>query len=207
MPPTETAEKQGNREKLLLAARECLRDRGYAHTTARDLVAASGTNLASIGYHFGSKEALLNEAVVLGFREWTEEIERTTFTSEPATSLERLERSLVTMLDRFEEFRPFLISFDEAFPPAVRSPELRERMAAAYEEGRLAGADMLRRAVEADGQALSREQAETLSSVLTAVMDGFILQWLIDPERVPSSGQVMEALLAALSVAAAVARP
>jgi AcrR family transcriptional regulator len=37
---------------------------GYARTTARDIVAASGTNLASIGYHYGSTQALLNAAVV-----------------------------------------------------------------------------------------------------------------------------------------------
>ena len=53
----------GHREALLDGARRCLLERGYARTTARDLVAASGTNLASIGYHFGSKEALLNGAM------------------------------------------------------------------------------------------------------------------------------------------------
>ena len=37
----------------------CLREKGYAHTTARDIVAASSTNLASIGYHYGSTKALL----------------------------------------------------------------------------------------------------------------------------------------------------
>jgi AcrR family transcriptional regulator len=50
----------GHREALLAGARRCLLERGYARTTARDLVAASDTNLASIGYHFGSNEALLN---------------------------------------------------------------------------------------------------------------------------------------------------
>ncbi|MGH3839469.1 MAG: TetR family transcriptional regulator, partial [Pseudonocardiaceae bacterium] len=40
----------GHREALLDGARRCLLERGYARTTARDLVAASGTNLASIGY-------------------------------------------------------------------------------------------------------------------------------------------------------------
>ena len=35
----------GHREDLLTAARQCLEDKGYARTTARDLVAASGTNL------------------------------------------------------------------------------------------------------------------------------------------------------------------
>ncbi|MBA2567061.1 MAG: TetR/AcrR family transcriptional regulator [Thermoleophilaceae bacterium] len=188
----------GNREKLLRAALACLRDNGYARTTARDLVAVSGTNLASIGYHFGSKEALLNEAIATGFRAWTAEIERTTFAQEAATGPERLERSLAAVIDRFEELRPFLVSFVEAFPQAVRSPELRTRMAEAYEEARAAGGEMVLRAVEADGLTLTRVNSETLSSLVIAVGDGLMLQWLLDPERVPSSRQVMEALTAAV---------
>ena len=195
--------KLGNREKLLWAALACLRDKGYARTTARDLVAASGTNLASIGYHFGSKEALLNEAIAESFRAWSAEVERATFDGEAGNSRERLELSLATMIDRFEEIRPFLLSFVEAFPQAARSPELRERMAAAYEDVRRSGADMVLRAVEADGETMSREHAETLSSVLTAVVDGLILQWLLDPDGVPSSRDVMKALEAAAPVYAA----
>ena len=65
-----------HREALLEAAKRLLREQGYAHTTARDLVAASGTNLASIGYHFGSKEALLTEALGEAFEEWTERLDQ-----------------------------------------------------------------------------------------------------------------------------------
>jgi hypothetical protein len=43
---------------------------------ARDLVAASGTNLASIGYHFGSKEALLQTALLEASAEWGDELEQ-----------------------------------------------------------------------------------------------------------------------------------
>ena len=32
----------GNREDLLAAAKRCLYEKGYAHTTARDIAAASG---------------------------------------------------------------------------------------------------------------------------------------------------------------------
>src|SRR6266498_1795114 len=60
----------GHRAQLLAAARQLLEDKGYAHITARDLVAASGTNLASIGYHFGSKAGLLNAALGVVFEEW-----------------------------------------------------------------------------------------------------------------------------------------
>jgi AcrR family transcriptional regulator len=195
---TAAGEKQGNREKLLRAAMACLRDKGYAHTTARDLVAASGTNLNSIGYHFGSKEGLLHEAIAMGFEAWTAEVERSAFAEESASSTERLERSLAATIDRFEELRPFLLAFVEAFPPAIRSPELRARMADSYEKARAAGAEMIRRAVEADGMTLSEEHAETLSALITAICDGLILQWLLDPDRVPSSGQVMAALNAAV---------
>ena len=196
------AEKEGNREKLLQGALTCLREKGYARTTARDLAAASGANLASIGYHFGSKEALLNEAMAEGFRAFTADIERSAVMEGSATGPARLERSLATMIDHFDEFRPFLVSFVEAFPQAIRSPELREGMAAAYEEGRAAGADMFVRAVEADGMTLSREHAETLSSLVTAVCDGLILQWLLDRDGLPSSAQITGALCAALGAVA-----
>lgn len=194
---TET-QPEGNRDKLLRAALTCLHDQGYARTTARDLVAASGTNLASIGYHYGSKEALLHEAIAKGFETWTAEVERTAFAPGAATSAERLERTLAAMVDRFEELRPFLVAFVEAFPPAIRSPELRDRMARSYEQARAAGAEMILRAAEAEGMALGRRHAETLSSLMCAVSDGLMLQWLLDPGHVPSSRDVMEALAATL---------
>ena len=40
----------------------------------RELVAASDTNLASIGYHFGSKAGLLNAAIELSFHDWAEQL-------------------------------------------------------------------------------------------------------------------------------------
>ena len=56
------------------AARRLLEQRGYAHITARDLVAESDTNLASIGYHFGSKAGLLNAAIESAFEDWTDQL-------------------------------------------------------------------------------------------------------------------------------------
>ncbi len=54
----------GNREDLLAGARRCLFEKGYSCTTVRDIAtAAGGVSMAAIGYHFGSKEALLNEAL------------------------------------------------------------------------------------------------------------------------------------------------
>ena len=65
----------GNREALLAGARQCLYERGYARTTAH-IAAAAGVSLAAIGYHFGSKEALLNAAMMNATGEWAEQLER-----------------------------------------------------------------------------------------------------------------------------------
>ena len=182
----------GNREKLLRAAIVCLRDRGYAGTTARDLVAESGANLASIGYHFGGKEALLNEALAEATRAWARAIEDEVFAGPPAAPAEHLRRVFATSVDRFAELEPFLRSFVEAFPPAVRSPDLRAQMAAAYDDVRAAGVEMFERAAATAG--LSDENVRTLSSLLVALTDGLILQWLLDPEAVPGSDQILRAL-------------
>ncbi|MDQ3601484.1 MAG: TetR/AcrR family transcriptional regulator, partial [Actinomycetota bacterium] len=80
----------GHREALLVGARRCLQERGYARTTARDLVAASGTNLASIGYHFGSKEALLDEAITQAAQEWSDQLGHIALADPDATPLERI---------------------------------------------------------------------------------------------------------------------
>jgi AcrR family transcriptional regulator len=186
--------KVGNREKLLEGAIKCLQEKGYARTTARDLAAASGANLASIGYHYGSKEALLNEAVAQGMILWARSVEEEAFAAEGASTAERLELALAAMTDRFDELEPYLVSFVEAFPPAVRSDELRAALAAAYEDIRLSGADTLRRWLALDGVELSAGDAETLVSLMLALCDGLILQWLLDRERVPSSGEVLGAL-------------
>jgi AcrR family transcriptional regulator len=194
-PPSEA----GNREKLLQAAVVCLRDKGYANTTARDLVAASGTNLASIGYHFGGKEALMNEAVAETTRAWTRSIEAEVWkggAEHPGTHLHRM---LAATLDRFDELEPYLRSFVEAFPPALRSDELRRSMASAYEEVRSAAEALLERILEGAEPPLESEHRMAIASLLIALCDGLILQWLLDPEAVPDSEAVLAALAAVAS--------
>src|SRR4051812_49330795 len=103
-----------HRDALLDAAKRLLRERGYARITARDLVAASGTNLASIGYHFGSKEALLNEAIAASFGEWTERLDRLAMADPEATPIERFLTSMRAIVADADEVRPIFVAFVEA---------------------------------------------------------------------------------------------
>ena len=51
------------KERILNVAERLFADRGFPATSLRDLTSEAGVNIASVNYHFGSKDALL--AVVL----------------------------------------------------------------------------------------------------------------------------------------------
>jgi AcrR family transcriptional regulator len=52
------------KQKILDAAEQLIGDHGYAATSLRQVIASAGVNLASIHYHFGSKEELLHELLM-----------------------------------------------------------------------------------------------------------------------------------------------
>jgi AcrR family transcriptional regulator len=185
----------GHREKLLAGAKGCLYERGYARTTARDIVAASGTNLASIGYHFGSKEALLNAAMIEAIDEWGEELEGilATDTNIDADTdpMERFESIWTRVIDSFDAHRPLWVASFEAFAPAQHSPELREQLAEGQEEGRFGLAALFQRL---DESMVDERSARTVGSFYLALLSGLMVQWLVDPERAPSGRDMAEAL-------------
>ena len=191
MTPRKTDE---TREKLIRGAMTCVREKGYARTTARDIVAAAGgANLASIGYHCGSTEELLEEAIARGFEAWATEVERQAVAA-GADHRDGFAATAVALSDRFEALQPYLTAFVEALAPALRRPELRDRMAAAYARARAAAADVVERGLRAEGVAVSRGQAEALATVLLAVSDGAALQRLLDPAATPSGAEMLDAL-------------
>ena len=188
----------GHREDLLTAARKCLEEKGYARTTARDLVAESGTNLASIGYHFGSKDALLNQAIVDAFEDWTDEVVSRSVEGREGAPLEAMAASWVETLESFDRNRPLLVAFVEALAQAERTPELRDQLAAHYQRCRETVAQTVAESLgEAEGV-----DTQAVASFLMAVCDGFILQWLLDPTAIPSGEELVASLGAALGQAA-----
>src|ERR1041384_4550647 len=65
-----------NREALIDGALRCIEEKASGNVTARDISAASGANLASIVYHFGSKDALVAHAMEEGFNRGQAELAR-----------------------------------------------------------------------------------------------------------------------------------
>jgi AcrR family transcriptional regulator len=177
---------------LLEAAIDCLLEKGYARTTARDIVAAADSHLPSINYYYGSKDRLMGEAFTELIRRWVEEIHDLSAETRTSDPLERLSALTAQMFDTYERNRTVLVGFIEALAQAERSPELRAQLADAYQGLRLSLAEVAAELVgSGDG---SDDQAMALASLLMAYGDGLMIQWLLDPEATPRD----EALLGAV---------
>ncbi len=191
--------RENHRERLLLGALECLGEKGYAATTSRDIAAAAGSNLGSIGYHFGSKEELLNAAIREGCSAWTEQLRQIGFAEAGATPVERLRASWIALTGTFQEQRGLFVAFIELHPQAERSEELRSYLAEIYQEGRAAVARMVHSAL-GDAQ-LEESTVNAVTSFLIAVHNGLLLQWLVDPQGTPSGEQLIDGVQSALAIA------
>ena len=185
----------GHREDLLAGAVRCLREKGYARTTARDIVAASGTNLASIGYHYGSMQALLNAAVFQAMEDFGTEIERVMQAdADPGGSaLERFERFWTHVIDSFRANPGVWQATFEVFSAAQHDPQIQAAVAEGIEGGRALWARALY-GPEADRG--DQGVARAVGSLHQALLSGVLVQWLIDPGRAPSAADLAVALRA-----------
>jgi AcrR family transcriptional regulator len=66
---------RSNRAELIEGTLRCLERLPPEQITARAIAAESGANLASIAYHFGSKDNLVTAAVIVGLDRWLVEID------------------------------------------------------------------------------------------------------------------------------------
>ncbi|WP_113697493.1 TetR/AcrR family transcriptional regulator [Amycolatopsis albispora] len=191
----------GHREELLAAARRLLEDKGYAHITARDLVAASGTNLASIGYHFGSKAGLLNAAIGEVFEEWTNQLADLAMAEPGVPPIERGRVTWAAFLDNLDTHRALLLSYVEALAQAERMPSLREQFAAQYRRCRARVAGLVAQSL-GEGWSADDPRCAAVASFVIAVCDGLSVQWLLDPEGAPNGEDLTAGLNALWSASA-----
>ena len=183
----------GNREALLAGAKRCLIEKGYARTTARDIAAASGVSLAAIGYHFGSKDALMNQAIYEFVGEWGDEVERA-LSAEGALDAEPLQRFELIMERTIESFsgpaRGMWAAQLELMGPMQQNQELRTFLARVQ---RVAASGLAELFLGIDA-AQDPEAARAAGSVLHALFIGIIVKWFMDPEQALSAPELTEGL-------------
>lgn len=182
----------GNREDLLVGAMRCLYKKGYARTTARDIASAAGVSLAAIGYHYGTKDDLLNAALYQALAEWGDDVGKAmaAATRPDATPAERFEETWTQVLRSFAaNQRLWAVQF-ELLGYLEQKPELRAAFAEANRQAREGLAELF------------CVPGETAGAVFQALVGGLATQWLIDPDSALTGHDLRTAIQA---IAAAVA--
>lgn len=184
----------GNRDDLLAGALQCLKERGWARTTVRDIAAAAGVNHAAIGYHFGSREALLIEAFVRAMDEWGAELAAAVAAglAPDADPRERYAALWQQAIASYNSNRKLWLASVEAAVEAEHTPRVRELMVQALGEGR--------RGVTAGLLGVPEDEVDdrslrTVGAVQLALMSGVLVQWMLDPEHAPSGADVADGLV------------
>ncbi|AXK36198.1 TetR/AcrR family transcriptional regulator [Streptomyces armeniacus] len=183
----------GHREDLLEGAKRCLLAKGYARTTARDIVRESGTNLASIGYHYGSKDALLREALFAAMGEWADDVQQALEAGiDPGAPLaERFEAGWATVGALFEKHQRVWSSNLEAVLHADTDPELRAAFVRAQPEARVGLVSLFNGVPEAH---VSDEEAGVFGTLYQTLVAGLIVQKALDPDFVLSGHDLLVAM-------------
>ncbi|MFE1204760.1 TetR/AcrR family transcriptional regulator [Streptomyces sp. NPDC058762] len=183
----------GHREDLLEGAKRCLLHKGFMRTTARDIVKESGTNLASIGYHYGSKDALLAQAYVAlveGMADAFEGGEKAGPATEPG-SVERFQEVWSNVIATMREPGSLWRLSMEIIVIGDQLPELRDHLAKAQQEAGRGFIPLLMGGREED---VSDEELGTLGMFYVTLMTGLIAQWTFDPKTAPGADQITAGL-------------
>ncbi|MFI6934619.1 TetR/AcrR family transcriptional regulator [Streptomyces sp. NPDC050287] len=183
----------GHREDLLEGAKRCLLEKGFARTTARDIVKESGTNLASIGYHYGSKDALLAQAYVSLVEGMGDAFEGDVTAGSAAKpgSLDRFQEVWSNIVDTMREPGGLWRLSVEIVAMGDQMPEVREHLARAQREGARGIVPLFMGGREED---VADETVNTLGNFYLVLMLGLAMQWTFDPKGAPEADQLTEGL-------------
>ncbi|WP_132111280.1 TetR/AcrR family transcriptional regulator [Actinocrispum wychmicini] len=181
----------GNREDLLAGAKRCLYEKGYARTSIRDIATAAGVSMAAVGYHFGSKEALLNEAFRQANIEWADDIGAALTSAGDAP--DRFEQIWTRIIESFAAHRALWAANFEVIGQVDHLPEIREDLVRDLADARQG----LAYPFENDRDPTPDDRTRwAMGSVYQALLTGLMAQLLIDPDHAMTAHDLAIALKA-----------
>jgi AcrR family transcriptional regulator len=183
---------RSNRSALIDGTLRCLERLPPERVTARAIAAESGANLASITYHFGSKDNLLTEAVIEGLDRWLADVAGG-LADLPAHAPEaRFRRSAEVLEASRQRHTGLARNFVGALGKAQHDPRVREILAGGFHRSRPSLASVL---------ALGQDQAgQDAAGLVLGLFYGLLVQVLLDP-ALAIDGERMERAQARLRTA------
>ncbi len=185
------------RERLVAAAWECVRKDGTAGATSRAVTAAAEANLGAITYYFGSKDALVAEAVG-GAIEALLAPALEALQDAALDPVSRLLSAVARLQEAYERSIEDAPAYLEVLIQSRRHPELQERVSGVLAEVRSILAKEMAE-LQTRGFLPDWVQPEPMAGLLLAVAQGVVLQTAIDaggPNHTSMAHQFAQLLLA-----------
>ena len=190
----------GNREDLLAGARRVILEHGVAKATAREIANAAGVSLAAIGYHFGSKDHLITEALTQSLGTGVgDAMEEAVAEHAAAPLLDGFAALWNRMPEIFAANRESLLASLENAVRVLRDsdtgPELAEAIGHGYE-----GIAQRLRATRPDLDAADIDAVAKLDYTLVQSLG---MLWLLSPDALPTGDELARAVAVIASTGAA----
>jgi AcrR family transcriptional regulator len=174
-----------NRAALLEGALRCVESLPPERVTARAIAEESAANLASIAYHFGSKDALITEAVVLGLDRWLGQIADALGTAGQSEGGRSFPRAWAAVEATLAAHRGLARAFVAALARAQHDDTVRRTLAAGFAKTRVPVAELLDLGDD--------EPARDAGGLVVAMFYGLLLQVLLDPHLAIEQGRMTAA--------------
>lgn len=164
---------RSNRSHLVEGTLRCLERLPPERITARAIASESGANLASITYHFGSKDNLITEAVIEGLDRWLADIAEGLADLSMREPAARYRRAAEVIESSRQRHAGLARNFIGALAKAQHDSRIRELLAAGFHRTRPNIASLL---------GLGSDQAGVdAGGLVLAMFNGLLFQVLLDP--------------------------
>jgi AcrR family transcriptional regulator len=176
---------RSNRSQLIEGTLRCLERLPPERVTARAIAAESGANLASITYHFGSKDELVTEAVIAGLDRWLAEIAHRLDDLDAESPADRFRAAFAVVEDGRHRHAALAHTFLGALARASHDERVRRLLAEGFRRTRGEVAQVL---------GLGTDAADIDAAGLAlAMFNGLLFQALIDPGLAIEGGRMVRA--------------
>lgn len=167
---------------MLAAAVETIRNGGISSATSRSIATAAGENLGSITYYFGSKDELVDEAMLLVATELIQPVLRV-FGDPTKAPTEALFEAIPLMQQMLTDHSKQVPAYVQCLASAVVDPSIRPKVATLHRSLHTALADAITSHKEA-GAVADWVDPTAMAQVIVAVAHGIAITSAIDDEAV-----------------------
>lgn len=180
---------RSNRAQLIDGTLRCLERLPPERVTARAIAEESGANLASITYHFGSKDELVTQAAIEGLDRWLAEVEaalRKSGRSADASEA-RFRRAAAVIEQSRKRHTGLAKNLVGAIARAQHDSRVRDLLAAGFQRTRPNVAAVLDLGADRAG--------EDAAGLVLAMFNGLLFQALLQPDLAIAGKRMERALV------------